>query len=299
MKSQMSIVFILALGSALANHHWSYDETGPNYWSEEYSACGGKAQSPINIRTSKAKNVFFNRKLKFKKYQVPLTGIFVDNGHSMQFNPTDSSRHILHGGALMGKNKYEFLQFHFHWGSDDSHGSEHTVDGFRYPMEMHMVHVNTKYTDNVTAAYENQDGFAVIGIFAMVANDNITNEVFDPVVEAANELIVDPEAEVEKTLTLQDFLDQVEGSNYFSYQGSLTTPGCNEAVSWIIMNQPVLIAESQIAALRLLTTETGAHLVDNFRPIQDLNNRVVSHFFPKSRKSPKNPKVRDHEIPKI
>ena len=43
-----------------------------------------------------------------------------------------------------------------------------------------------------------------------------------------------------------NFLDQVEGSNYFSYQGSLTTPGCNEAVSWIIMDQPVLIAESQV-----------------------------------------------------
>ena len=80
----------------------------------------------------------------------------------------------------------------------------------------------------------------------MVANDNFTNEVFDPVIEAANELIADPHAEVEKTLSLQNFLDQVEGSNYYSYQGSLTTPGCNEAVSWIIMDQPVLIAESQV-----------------------------------------------------
>ena len=35
-----------------------------------------------------------------------MTGIFVDNGHSMQFNPTDSSKHILRGGSLMGKNRY-------------------------------------------------------------------------------------------------------------------------------------------------------------------------------------------------
>ena len=117
---------------------------------------------------------------------------------------------------------------------------------FRFAMEMHMVHINTKYTNNVTAAYENPDGFAVIGIFGMVEDYNNTNKVFDPVVEAANELIADPEAKVEKTLNLQDFLDQVEGSNYFSYQGSLTTPGCYEAVSWIIMDQPVLIAESQV-----------------------------------------------------
>ena len=34
---------------------------------------------------------------------------------------------------------------------------------FRFAMEMHMVHINTKYINNVTAAYENKDGFAVIG----------------------------------------------------------------------------------------------------------------------------------------
>merc|ERR1711971_1232927 len=54
------------------------------------------------------KNVFFKRKLKFKKYQVPMTGIFVDNGHSMQFNPTDSSKHILRGGSLMEKIDMSF-----------------------------------------------------------------------------------------------------------------------------------------------------------------------------------------------
>ena len=31
------------------------------------------------------------------------------------------------GGGLTGT--YEFLQFHFHWGSDSSKGSEHLIDG--------------------------------------------------------------------------------------------------------------------------------------------------------------------------
>ena len=42
-----------------------------------------------------------------------MTGIFVDNGHSMQFNPTDSSKYILHGGSLMGKNRYGQAQHMF------------------------------------------------------------------------------------------------------------------------------------------------------------------------------------------
>lgn len=38
------------------------------------------------------------------------------------------------GGGL--KHVYSTLQFHFHWGSSDSNGSEHTVDSHRYPMEV-------------------------------------------------------------------------------------------------------------------------------------------------------------------
>ena len=38
------------------------------------------------------------------------------------------------GGELPGTYKLE--QFHFHWGSDDSKGSEHKVDNKAYPLEV-------------------------------------------------------------------------------------------------------------------------------------------------------------------
>lgn len=39
------------------------------------------------------------------------------------------------GGGLNGK--YSAVQFHFHWGDQEHHpGSEHTVDGHRYQMEV-------------------------------------------------------------------------------------------------------------------------------------------------------------------
>ena len=28
-----------------------------------------------------------------------------------------------------GDQKYQILQFHFHWGSNDYYGGEHTIDG--------------------------------------------------------------------------------------------------------------------------------------------------------------------------
>ena len=32
--------------------------------------------------------------------------------------------------------QFELLQFHFHWGYNNYHGSEHTVDGAKFPLEV-------------------------------------------------------------------------------------------------------------------------------------------------------------------
>jgi hypothetical protein len=40
----------------------------------------------------------------------------------------------LRGGPL--EDEYELLQFHAHWGADNEHGSEHTVDGRAFAAEV-------------------------------------------------------------------------------------------------------------------------------------------------------------------
>ena len=37
----------------------------------------------------------------------------------------DETQPFMEGGGL--RSRYYFHQMHFHWGSDDTHGSEHTV----------------------------------------------------------------------------------------------------------------------------------------------------------------------------
>ena len=67
------------------------------------------------------------------------------------------------GAAMMSgeplKNTYELLQLHFHWGSDDTQGSEHTVHGKRFPMEMHQVHQSSNLESATNPDVE--DGLAV------------------------------------------------------------------------------------------------------------------------------------------
>ena len=34
---------------------------------------------------------------------------------------------------------FRAAQFHFHWGSDDNKGSEHTIDGDSFPLEVRFI----------------------------------------------------------------------------------------------------------------------------------------------------------------
>ena len=44
-------------------------------------------------------------------------------------------------------SEYELWQFHAHWGSDNSKGSEHTIDGKEYASEVSTYSVFTKMND--------------------------------------------------------------------------------------------------------------------------------------------------------
>ena len=63
---------------------------------------------------------------------------------------------------------FRLQQFHFHWGISENTGSEHTVDGVAYPLEVHFVHYNDAYVFGDAAAQPM--GLAVIGILFEVFN---------------------------------------------------------------------------------------------------------------------------------
>ncbi|XP_069795617.1 receptor-type tyrosine-protein phosphatase gamma-like isoform X2 [Narcine bancroftii] len=70
--------------------------------------------------------------------------------------------------------------------------------------------------------------------------------------------------------------------SYYRYSGSLTKPPCSEIVEWIVFSRPISISLEQLDAFySIFTTEQQDHvksveyLRNNFRPQQNLNNRVV------------------------
>ncbi|KAF2357411.1 Alpha carbonic anhydrase [Trinorchestia longiramus] len=258
-----------------ASGAWSYSgSTGPSNWGHMVSSCNGRRQSPINIETANVKRENW-KPVTFKNYDMkPRRMRIKNNGHAAQVEIDAAAAPRVDDGGLSGE--YIFAQFHFHWGGDSSMGSEHTINGVRYPMEMHLVHYKTEY-GSIQQAVQKSDGLAVLGVMFEISQTD--NPAFTPLVNALRE-IEEPSMtiEVDAQYPLRAFLPRNLGA-FYRYEGSLTTPTCNEVVTWTVFDQAVPISEAQMEVFRSLRYNSGNNLVNNFRPPQALANRRVFMSF--------------------
>lgn len=105
---------------------------------EEANFCNsGRKQSPIDILTRQAK-VNNSMYVKLTAFHEPLKGVSVLNtGKTVKLSmPSNEVTPQISGPAVYGKT-FLLHGVHFHWSSDeDSSGSEHSIDGKRFPMEV-------------------------------------------------------------------------------------------------------------------------------------------------------------------
>ena len=54
--------------------------------------------------------------------------------------------------------------------------------------------------------------------------------------------------------TLGNNLSTIKSNRkYYTYQGSLTTPACNEAVTWVVHKKPIIVSEEQVFSITNIT----------------------------------------------
>ncbi|XP_037078482.1 carbonic anhydrase 14-like [Pollicipes pollicipes] len=183
----------------------------------------------------------------------------------------------MYGGTLPGV--YVFKQLHFHWGPNNTvGGSEHTIDGKRAPLEMHVVYVNEKY-GTVSEAAKHPGGIAVLGILfknAEASSHPLVGFIagFGPELQKFDA----PELVVKKPLAIQSILPHAL-NNYYTYKGSLTTPGCQEGVIWTVFEEHFKVSNRELEFFRNVEGKHGL-LTSNFRPVQKTNGRTVSYVSP-------------------
>ncbi len=218
--------------------HWDYNGAGgPDQWGlmkPEFSACAnGTRQSPIDIRSGVRVD------LEPIQFDYRPTGFrVVDNGHTIQVN--------LEGGnsiEVQGR-RYDLLQFHFH------RPSEERIDGRQFDMVAHLVH---------------KDPEGRLAVVAVLLDRGSAH----PLVQTVwNNLPLEKGSEVAVRANLDMNHLLPADRRYFTYMGSLTTPPCSEGVLWMVMQQPVPIANEQISVFSRLYPM-------NARPIQSASGRLI------------------------
>jgi len=277
MAKFLLMVFVCVAGVSIAlAAEWSYDSNaadGPSRWG---GLCDGQKQSPIDIVTSATKyDSGLGAQWNLVNYENNPGGNFTGSnagGHTLKVS-FDANYYNVSGGGLPGT--YTTVQFHLHWGSMSTNGSEHTVDGHQFPAEIHFVSYNTKY-NNLSTALGNADGLAVLGVFLEVGQGE--NAAYQNFLSSTNQL-VNKDSEVNiPAFNLFPLLPS-ETSKFHRYNGSLTTPTCNEAVTWTVFDQTVKISQAQLEKLFTLKMNSTMQILNNYRPVQDLNNRMVMSSF--------------------
>uniref|UniRef100_A0A667YR14 protein-tyrosine-phosphatase n=1 Tax=Myripristis murdjan TaxID=586833 RepID=A0A667YR14_9TELE len=176
--------------------------------------------------------------------------------------------YFVRGAGLPGRFKAEKMEFH--WGQNNSSaGSEHSINGRRFPVEVLHPFVALRYGEcarKSVCVFTVEEALLCCFILTCLLPCSVSY----------------PEKETNlRSFILRDLLPSSLDS-YYRYTGSLTTPPCSKVVEWIIFSRPVYLSHSQLEAFySIFTTEQQDHvksvdyLRNNYRPLQNLGDRVI------------------------
>ena len=97
--------------------------------------------------------------------------------------------------------------------------SEHRIDGAEFTAELHLVHA------------DGEGDLAVVGLLFEPGEPS-------PVVQAILDAAPPAGETASEGITLNASACVPGGTAYYSYDGSKTTPPCDEGVSWFVMREP-------------------------------------------------------------
>ncbi|KAJ1425934.1 Alpha carbonic anhydrase domain [Sesbania bispinosa] len=220
---------------------------GPSNWGDihpEWSLCkNGSMQSPIDLLNERVEIVYNLGRLQMNYH--PSNATIKNRGHDIKLEWVGGA-----GYLQINETKYVLKQCHWH------SPSEHTIDGKRLDLEIHMVH-------------ETPSGqTAVIGILYKIGKP-------DPFLASA----ISDTTEAERVVGVVDPREiKVVYKQYYRYIGSLTIPPCTENVTWTIIREIRSVSKEQVRLLRVAVHDESD---TNARPLQPINNRLLQLYGPK------------------
>ncbi|KAJ6700034.1 CARBONIC ANHYDRASE [Salix purpurea] len=157
------------------------------------------------------------------------------------------------GKITINDTNYHLKQCHWH------SPSEHTFNGSRHVMELHLVH------------YSSQGGIAVAAIvYEYGRPDHFLSKLFRHITR------VDPGEEIGAGIISPGDI-KFGSRKYYRYTGSLTSPPCTEGVIWTVIKKVRTVSREQVKAIRDAVHD-GYEA--NARPTQSSDGRTVFEYTP-------------------
>ena len=161
------------------SYTWKYEDMtvtnsyGPADWDmadATYVCNSGTMQSPIDIVTANvAAPTTDPGAIVGNLFGQDLDGYLANTGRALRYMVFGYARPTISGGAL-GTKIYALSHIDFHFGSVSTQGSEHTVDGTKYAMEMEMIFYDGSFASNADAmASTDADALVALSHFFTVS----------------------------------------------------------------------------------------------------------------------------------